>query len=537
MQHPTKHIILAIPALVLIITACLLETQIIQRTGHVIYPIDDTYIHMAMARHFAQDGTLGVSESGFTAASSSPGWTLLLGVLIQIFGNHESIPFLINLLAATPLTLILTYQIYHYIKNVFLTLIYTILVLFILPLPTIICTGMEHTLHILLILLLVLRVVTLLTESKEISLPELFLLGMLTTLFRYETAFVIAPLCLLCFIHKNLKTAITLGLSCALPMILLGLFYLRLGWFFFPTSILQKSLMQQQTGLGMIGQSIARLYGQLFGATHLVVPFLLVLSFFLSLLKKGNAFTFKSGMMCFVFLPSLIFHCSLASIGWFYRYEAYLLTIGFLALAPLTRTAVEHAKNLWWYSTQIRERYLIRGIIIITGLLMLVPFGHHARSISLIIPGAQNLYNQQYQMGLFLRTYYSGETILANDIGAINYLADIHCLDMMGLGSLEPLRANRQNLLSDRFIQSWALNRGASIAVIYESWWRSIIPQTWIKVGEWTVPQKVTVSDPAVSFFAVHHSEVRPLKNHLQDFKSKLPNGIIVEIFRPMIHQ
>ncbi|GAG74496.1 unnamed protein product [marine sediment metagenome] len=40
-------------------------------------------------------------------------------------------------------------------------------------------------------------------------------------------------------------------------------------------------------------------------------------------------------------------------------------------------------------------------------------------------------------MALFLQKYYKGECIGVNDIGAINYYADIDCLDLWGLSNVE----------------------------------------------------------------------------------------------------
>ncbi len=48
-----------------------------------------------------------------------------------------------------------------------------------------------------------------------------------------------------------------------------------------------------------------------------------------------------------------------------------------------------------------------------------------------------NIYEQQYQMGLFVRRYYQNSTVALNDIGAVNFLADIHCLDLLGLANAE----------------------------------------------------------------------------------------------------
>jgi hypothetical protein len=43
--------------------------------GHVSYTLDDAYIHMAMAKHVAQDGVFGITPYEFSASSSSPLWT------------------------------------------------------------------------------------------------------------------------------------------------------------------------------------------------------------------------------------------------------------------------------------------------------------------------------------------------------------------------------------------------------------------------------------------------------------------------------
>ena len=64
--------------------------------GEYVYPIDDTYIHIAMAKCLAFDGTWGV-EAGKTAfCSSSPLWTLLLAGLYRLFGVSETLPWFLT---------------------------------------------------------------------------------------------------------------------------------------------------------------------------------------------------------------------------------------------------------------------------------------------------------------------------------------------------------------------------------------------------------------------------------------------------------
>ena len=68
--------------------------------GHIIYALDDAYIHMAIAKNFSQKGVWGVTDEGFSSSSSSLLYTLLLS-LIFLFGPNEIAPLIINLVAAT----------------------------------------------------------------------------------------------------------------------------------------------------------------------------------------------------------------------------------------------------------------------------------------------------------------------------------------------------------------------------------------------------------------------------------------------------
>ncbi|OCA71655.1 hypothetical protein [Chryseobacterium arthrosphaerae] len=60
------------------------------------YILDDAYIHLAIARNFAQHGVWGVTEYMFSSSSSSPAFTFLLSGLIYISGNNELIPLIFN---------------------------------------------------------------------------------------------------------------------------------------------------------------------------------------------------------------------------------------------------------------------------------------------------------------------------------------------------------------------------------------------------------------------------------------------------------
>lgn len=526
--------LLAFPSLALALLVGLLETMIYRQTGHIVYPLDDPYIHMAMARHLAEHEIFGVSLAGFSASSSSPLWTLLVAACFKVLGNREIIPVLINLLVGSILTFHLAVMLFQTTRSHRMSLSITWFMIFLLPLPTLICLGMEHTLHIWLVLIWIERAVRVLTgESIERHGAALFILGVLATLTRYETGFVAVPLLFLFMMKRQWFGCLSIFLACGIPIVTVGIIQMFMGWDFFPSSFTSKSALVA-SGWGFWDQVAKRIYGQLFGTPHLTLPFILSFTAIGHQIanQRGPGSHSAGSIWNFTFIVSSILHCSFASTGWFYRYEAYLLGMAVVSLSVIAIPAGELFRLAWNRWNNAWEKTWARAMILALVCFTLVPLNKNLFSIQNIVPGAYNIYSQQYQMGLFLSEYYPSETIAANDIGAINFLADIECLDLMALGSYEPRLANRQNQWGPRFLDNWATARNASIAILYESWYRDVIPPTWIKIGEWKVDRKLTVADSTVAFFAIGPGQADRLHNNLVDFEPRMPAGTTLTLVK-----
>lgn len=65
-----------------------------------VYPLDDTYIHMGMAKNLATHGVWGVNRYHFSSSSSSPLWTLTLAGAYLVTGVREATPLILNLIFA-----------------------------------------------------------------------------------------------------------------------------------------------------------------------------------------------------------------------------------------------------------------------------------------------------------------------------------------------------------------------------------------------------------------------------------------------------
>ncbi|MDQ1352398.1 MAG: hypothetical protein QG657_2704, partial [Acidobacteriota bacterium] len=73
-----------------------------------------------------------------------------------------------------------------------------------------------------------------------------------------------------------------------------------------------------------------------------------------------------------------------------------------------------------------------------------------------------------------------------------------------------------------------ARKSGARVAVVYDQFFRLVgidsdLPQSWIKVGQWRIPNNVVCVRDTVTFYALDESEVPLLARNLRDFMSQLP--------------
>jgi hypothetical protein len=141
-----------------------------------------------------------------------------------------------------------------------------------------------------------------------------------------------------------------------------------------------------------------------------------------------------------------------------------------------------------------------------------------------------NIFEQQYQMGSFVRQYYQGSTVALNDVGAVNFLADIHCLDLWGLANRDVTSLKREHNYHLRDIVGLSRQAGARIAIVYDLWFAGEVgglPAEWVRVGQWTIRNNVIAGGDTVSFYALDPSEVSHLIQCLREFSLRLPRDVI----------
>src|ERR1700733_12146767 len=137
-----KVLLLAFAFLLLPVTA--IEFSVLSQThGIFMYPLDDVFIHMALAKNLAFHHNWGINDHEFASASSSILYTLLLAGLFKVFSAQIIIPFLVNLIAGSVLLIVLQRWLRKENINQLPQLIILLCMIFFSPLPILLVCGME----------------------------------------------------------------------------------------------------------------------------------------------------------------------------------------------------------------------------------------------------------------------------------------------------------------------------------------------------------------------------------------------------------
>jgi hypothetical protein len=237
---------------------------------------------------------------------------------------------------------------------------------------------------------------------------------------------------------------------------------------------------------------------------------------------RERRFWQKELLLLLFLVAAIVLHLLFAATGWFYRYEAYLVVLGILVNGSLLMQILTRGGTLGLAAVRF-------ALFVLTAFAL---FSLSVRGVRAIIETPQattNIYQQQYQMAAFIKQYYQGEGVAANDIGAITYFADIKLLDLWGLGNAEVTRAKLNREYTTQKMSELAKNHRTRIALIYSVWFdrEGGVPSEWTKVGEWTTPNCIVCGYPIVSFYALDSSEVAPLRSNLDAFAKELPPGVI----------
>ncbi len=490
--------------------------------GRYIYPLDDAYIHLSMARNFAEAGTWGITQYEFSSTTSSPLFTFLLAVLIKIFGNWEYIPLVANTFAGAALILVFN----KYLKpfSVLTRFVFLAALVFLMPLHLMIMTGMEHVFHTLAMVLVFLAFRKYLEDKSPRHFSNLALFSIIATGFRYESLFFIFFICVyLFFMKKDYVISIFLGLFALMPVLVYGYISIDHGSFFLPNSLILKG----NTNDGIAG-FITRVAGNAYrGISVLILMLILIAQIFRNFrtLKHADTQTLKlpKNAVTLVVSAGFLVHLLFANFGWLIRYEAYLVVLILFAIAPF-------ADDLFREKTgKPVLKFLMIGLLLITFYMRFITMLKYQPIAS------KNIFDQQIQLADFVHQYYPESGIIANDIGAITYYNNIQLLDTYGLGTIEVARLRKNdhgkfldNMNLQAYIARTAENRNFDVALVFDEWVK--MPDYFSKAGTLTINNNYICGGTTVSFYAVKKENADKLRNQLAAFSRQIPKDVTIKI-------
>lgn len=207
-------------------------------------------------------------------------------------------------------------------------------------------------------------------------------------------------------------------------------------------------------------------------------------------------------------------------------YEAYLIVLGFFAIIPALSESA--SKGLTPKGERKRVSYLGLTMIVLISCLPLL--NRSAFAFNQIARATQDIYSQQYQMAKFLQDYYQGQEVALNDIGVVNYLADVHCLDLWGLADREVLKEKRARTYDSDSMANLARANSVKVAIVYDDWFAEFggVPSQWVMAGQWMTPNNIILGSNTVTFYAVDPSEAIRLAENLRTYSPNLPSHVLV---------
>jgi hypothetical protein len=488
------------------------------------YCIDDAYIHLAVAKNLALHHVWGATRFQFSGASSSPLWVLLLAAFPG--GPPEWLPLVFALAAASAAVTLASRRWLRPavspselpLRRAIAFLLATALVLLV-PLPSVSLSGMEHSLQIALVFAYAIALERVLAEETS-PLGWLCLYGALGSACRYEMLLLALPAGLILLWRKRFRAAIASGLATLMPPVIYGLWSLAHGEYFFPNSVLAKA--------GAL--EFSRGWHQLLAAPHLVSALVALLATIVALSRvarsDGRARALRD--LCIATCVALCLQAQLGRVGWFFRYEAWLVALALL----LTGSAL--LDRLTLVRAWLQPGILRRALSICALLLLAFPLVRRAGHALEITPRAMHdIFAQQRQMGLFLQQL-PGRSIALNDLGGPSYFADVKILDFVGLGNVDVLRAIRAQRTHAQpigeIIEDLAHAHQVEFALLHEKLFRGVLPSTWRIVGRWRVRESLLLGEDTVTFFATNAPLAAELRAQLEQFTERLPEGVDVQL-------
>lgn len=472
------------------------------------YPLDDTYIHLAIAEEIARGG-YGVNAGEYASAGSSPLFPILL---VPFTGTdlHRWLPLFWNIVGLVTTawafgTLLREGGYGDGPLRVFGVVLASIVPIA-LNMHSVAFVGMEHALHgaaSLLILLGLWRYV----EHGKLD-WALYAGVFLAPAFRLEGLALALGAAGVVFVTGRRGAGLVLGFLALLPAVLFSGYLMSVGLDPLPNSVEAKMT-------AMWGPDASRLVRML--GTFLInvtVPAGMLIVGLLVLLAIGAVHAFRAGLRRHVLLAALVgvaavAHLFFGQIGWLDRYENYLVLV--LVATILLLVAKIGPSQSWLF-----------GLVTLAACCAI----YLPSLVERTIWNPRAIQLQQGETSRFVKDFTDGR-VAVNDLGLMAWQNEAYVLDLWGLASHEArkLRLSRpENGWAGPLVEA----RNIQLVVIYDKWLGRAVAPEWQRLGTLAlVPEKGFLGDFNVSFYATRPQDASRYLTSLEAWAAGLPEGAV----------
>jgi hypothetical protein len=454
-------ITIVIGTAVLASTAALLAWCSRETGGLFAYALDDTYIHLELAWQLATTGTWGINPGEPASASSSPLWSLLLAAAMAATGHRAVVAAVLasgcGVAAVAAADRLLRDD---GASTGHGALIVAAMVL-LTPVPVMAAIGMEHTLQLALALAAAHQATRSLdATTRAPSASGLVFLGMLCAT-RYEGAFLGAAWGLHLLAARRWRDAAAVAAATAAPIVAFGLASTALGNAPVPNGLLMKSAP-------LDGRPGENLWRNLLEGAAVYLP--VALAWAATAARTGRRGA-TPGVRLLATTAAL--HLGLASVGWYYRYEAWL--VGWATV--VAGHALLGGGRAGWVGVPRARRTAI-GVL---GLAAALAMGSRAADAWRYLPSrTQYTADAKVRLARALPKVAPQTVIALHDIGAMAWETDLRIVDTAALGSNRVLALHRAEAFTGPGIADVVAEEGATIGLATEAWMAHDRPPGWV---------------------------------------------------------
>jgi len=479
---------------------------IVTRTGDFSYTVDDSYIHGTLSKNIASHLTFGIVPGEFSATSSSILWTLMMALVFAVTGAHAWIAGALGTLFGA----LAIERANHLLKETgvgaITRAVMILLAVAYAPFLPIISTGMEHSFHIWTMLGLFACLMDL-SNGRKTWPGMLFLWAALAAGARYESLFALPPLMIWLFFRKKWATILELGGGMALPVLGFAAYSLYHGGYPLPNSLMLKGNFDSTFQI--------KCFRVMLENQHvLMLVIYLVIATAVAFFSRDDRVK-KQVWLPLSALVLTVIHLQLAQLGWFYRYEGYIVVLGMVAAAPMLVPLHGRLRKL--------SPVVSLPIYVLLFFTTLPLLWRCQRGTGEIVHAAANIHDQQVQMARVVKHLGKDARVAVNDLGAVSFFTEARVLDLWGLGDNGLARAKRERRYGAAVLKARMEEVGTEFVVYYPSWFGEPdnLPSTLIPVETWVLGDNLICGSDTVLFCGTSPEAAAKLRIALDQYRAE----------------